>query len=230
MRMILALICGGLLGLERSKSGRAAGFRTYALVALAASALVASLEAAARSGALDLSLSHSSANGMVDAQSRLIQGLLTGIGFLGAGVIVRDGLNVRGLTTAASVWLTSAIGVVSGLGLVGVAVFITLLGLLILTIFRKIENLVPRDYYAEVIVRIPAEGTLTDESVKEILTSMGFRIDGYALRLLPQRILEVECNIYYKQPTALGLFSKHLLSLKEQILSFEVTPSSGGNK
>lgn len=223
--MLIAVLCGGALGLERSKSGRSAGFRTYTLVALAASALVASLEAAFRAGIVD-GMAHTS--GIVDAQSRLIQGLLTGVGFLGAGVIVRDGLNVRGLTTAASVWLTSAIGVVAGLGMWWVAFFITGLGLLVLTSFRKIEGLVPRDHYARVAVRVREDSVQNEESVRELILRAGLRIEVCGLKLLPGRVIEVEASVYYTDPAALGRFSRDLLALGSAIDTFDVDPSPGG--
>ena len=85
--------------------GRAAGLRTYALVCLGSALLVALAE----------ELSHGPAGGPGDS-TRVIQGIVTGIGFVGAGVIVKEGFSVRGLTTAASVWVISAVGVVIGAG------------------------------------------------------------------------------------------------------------------
>lgn len=224
-RMLVAVVCGGALGLERSKSGRSAGFRTYALVALAACALVASLEAAAKAGFLQLG---SNAFGIVDAQSRMIQGLLTGVGFLGGGVIVRDGLNVRGLTTAASVWLTSAIGVITGLGMGWIALFITGLGLLILTSFRKIEGLVSRDYYAQLVVRVREGSGASEDSVREILARCGLRVASSALKLRPGRVIELDASVYYTDPAALARFSKELLALGDKIDTFEVSTSPDG--
>ena len=104
-RTLAALVAGGAIGLERSYHGRAAGLRTYALVCFGSALLVAAAqyELFARGDA-------------GDGVTRVIQGIVTGIGFLGAGVIVKEGFTVRGLTTAASVWVASAIGVVLGAG------------------------------------------------------------------------------------------------------------------
>src|SRR6185436_21028356 len=94
-RLIAALVAGGLIGLERSYRGRAAGFRTHALVCIASSLLmlVTVFEA-------HWITTIASARVVIDP-TRMAQGIMTGIGFLGAGVIVKEGLTVRGLTTAA---------------------------------------------------------------------------------------------------------------------------------
>ncbi len=105
-RACAAIVAGGLIGLERAYRGRAAGMRTNALVAFGAALLVGVAEYAGPP--LDA--------GNRDP-TRVIQGIVTGIGFLGAGVIVKEGFSVRGLTTAASVWVVSAIGILFGAGL-----------------------------------------------------------------------------------------------------------------
>lgn len=119
LRIILAILLGGLLGYEREVMGKAAGVRTHMLVCLGATVFVMSLE---QEGA-----DH-------DAMSRVIQGVATGIGFLCAGTILK-GQNisdVKGLTTAAGLWATAAIGVAVGLGHEATAVLGTLMALLIL--------------------------------------------------------------------------------------------------
>ena len=99
------MLAGGLIGLERSFHGRPAGFRTHALVCLA-SALLMTVTAfqSVWIPEADLELFRTD-------PTRMAQGIMTGIGFLGAGVIFKEGLNVRGLTTAASIWITAAIGI-----------------------------------------------------------------------------------------------------------------------
>jgi len=103
LRLVLAVLLGGLLGLEREQRGKEAGVRTHMLVSLGAALFVLVPDVA---GAMD------------DAMSRVIQGVVAGIGFLGAGTILkRNGHDeVKGLTTAAGIWLTAAIGVTIGLG------------------------------------------------------------------------------------------------------------------
>ena len=118
-RLALAALLGGVLGYEREHQGKAAGIRTHMLVAMGASLFVLVPQQAGMS--------------MPDL-SRVIQGIVAGIGFLGAGAIIklRSEENVRGLTTAAGVWMTAAIGIACGLGREATAVISTLMALLIL--------------------------------------------------------------------------------------------------
>jgi putative Mg2+ transporter-C (MgtC) family protein len=112
LRVLVGLCCGACIGYQREQVGKAAGLRTHIIVAGGAAVAVA---APFESGMGD------------DALSRVIQGLLTGVGFLGAGAILklRDALDVRGLTTAAGIWMTCAIGVAAGLGRFAIAILAT---------------------------------------------------------------------------------------------------------
>ena len=100
-RMAAALVAGGLIGLERSHRGRPAGFRTHALVCLSSTLLM--LVTAYESHWFP----RDSAARVILDPTRMAQGIMTGIGFLGAGAIIKDGRSVRGLTTAASIWITA---------------------------------------------------------------------------------------------------------------------------
>ena len=115
-RVLLALVLGGLIGMERTIHGRAAGFRTHALVCLASALL---MMAAVYQGRW---MSTNVIGTITIDPTRTAQGIMTGIGFLGAGVIFKEGLTVRGLTTAASIWITAAIGIQVGIGFYFVAV------------------------------------------------------------------------------------------------------------
>lgn len=111
IRLLSALAAGSLLGFERSFHGRPAGIRTHALVCLASALLM--LVPAYQAPWLGIPLDSSSSTN----PSRMAQGIMTGIGFLGAGVIFQQGFfTVRGLTTAASVWLAAALGILFGIG------------------------------------------------------------------------------------------------------------------
>ena len=109
-RVLLALLLGGLVGMERTIRGRAAGFRTHALVCLASALL---MMAAVYQGRW---MSSNVIGSVTIDPTRTAQGIMTGIGFLGAGVIFKEGLSVRGLTTAASIWITAAVGCMIGFG------------------------------------------------------------------------------------------------------------------
>jgi putative Mg2+ transporter-C (MgtC) family protein len=119
VRLLLAGLLGGALGYERERSGKAAGIRTHMLVAMGAALFVLVPEQAGMS---------------VGDMSRVLQGIVTGVGFLGAGAILKHASSseVQGLTTAAGVWMTSAIGIACGLGRERTAIVSTLLALAVL--------------------------------------------------------------------------------------------------
>lgn len=126
-RLLLAALLGSVLGYEREKKGKPAGLRTYTLVSLGAAFFV-----------LVPSLSGMSQDGL----SRVIQGVVTGIGFLGAGSIVKahNEADIKGLTTAAGLWLTTAIGIAAGLGRDATAIVGTLFAFIILSLLPKPES------------------------------------------------------------------------------------------
>lgn len=127
LRLGLASILGAVLGLEREERGKAAGMRTHMLVALGSALFVLIPQQAGVSNS-DL--------------TRVIQGLIAGIGFLGAGCIIHHSSqeDVHGLTTAAGIWVTAAIGVATGIGREASAVLGTLLALAILTLVPKLSE------------------------------------------------------------------------------------------
>ncbi len=131
LRLSVAAILGGVLGYEREQMGKSAGMRTHMLVALGAALFV---------------LIPQQAGVLIGDLSRVIQGLIAGIGFLGAGTIMKnsDEDDVKGLTTAAGIWLTAAIGLSAGMGREATAVLSTLLALAILTLLPKFAGLFER--------------------------------------------------------------------------------------
>jgi putative Mg2+ transporter-C (MgtC) family protein len=126
IRLLAAMLLGAIIGMQRELAGKAAGLRTHILVALGTALFVI---AAAGSG---MSL---------DAVSRVIQGLAAGIGFIGAGAILKlsETREIKGLTTAAGIWITAAIGVTVGLGALGLALLGTLLTWMVLASIGIIE-------------------------------------------------------------------------------------------
>lgn len=127
LRLLLAAILGGLLGMQRERRGKAAGVRTHMLVAIGAALFML---VPAIGGMQD------------DALSRVVQGVVAGIGFLCAGTILKSGEDhISGLTTAAGLWLTAAVGVAVGLGREATAVLSTLLALAILSLEGPLRRL-----------------------------------------------------------------------------------------
>lgn len=132
LRLSGAMAAGMLIGLNRNLRGKALGVRTLGLVSLGSA-----LGVLAAGGFGDL-------EGRYDAVSRAIQGILTGVGFLGAGVILHEGHRVRGLTTAASAWVAAAFGIAAGLGAYAITVGALVLALILLVIGGPIERLAER--------------------------------------------------------------------------------------
>jgi putative Mg2+ transporter-C (MgtC) family protein len=173
--MIAALVAGGLVGMERSLHGRAAGFRTHALVAMASSMLM--LVTLFQSHWLTVS------DSVRMDPTRMAQGIMTGIGFLGAGVIFKEGLTVRGLTTAASIWTTAAIGVLMGVGFYAAGALATVLTVAVLSLFRRIENRFPVQVYAQLALRFARDVALSDEEIRRLLSEHRFDLVNLSYHL-----------------------------------------------
>jgi putative Mg2+ transporter-C (MgtC) family protein len=174
--LLVALAMGGLIGFERSYHGRPAGFRTHTLVCLASSALMLialyqdQWYPTAFAGHVNLD------------PTRMAQGIMTGIGFLGAGVIFKEGLTVRGLTTAASIWITAAIGILAGIGFYFPMIVTTVLTLLTLSVFRWIEVKVPGESYSHLEVRLDRTIPMSEEEFRRVIASHGFSISELSYR------------------------------------------------
>lgn len=125
LRMLAALAVGALIGYQRERMGKAAGLRTHMLVSMGTALLI-------------ISALHSGME--VDGTSRVIQGLVTGIGFLGAGAImkIREEKEIRGLTTAAGIWMTAAASVAIGLGHIGIGLIAGVLAWVVLGLLHAV--------------------------------------------------------------------------------------------
>jgi len=176
-RLVAALAAGSLIGLERSHRGRPAGFRTHALVCLASSLLML----------VTVYETHwfpdiANARVILDP-TRMAQGIMTGIGFVGAGAIIKEGFTVRGLTTAASIWVTAAIGILTGIGFYFAAFIGTLLALGTLSAFRWIEARLPSETYALFMVRFSRDAVIPESGLRALVESTGFSLHNLSYRL-----------------------------------------------
>jgi len=158
-----AVIAGGVIGFEREWRGRAAGLRTHILVSLASALLML----AAMSQA-DWAFRALPDENIVTDPTRMAHGVLTGIGFLCAGVIFRTGFSIHGLTTAASLWTTSAIGVMFGVGLWKLGLIAAGATLLVLAILRFLDARLPHVGVMDVTLRW-TRGAAPDEKVLRAL-------------------------------------------------------------
>ena len=217
LHMAAALAAGGAIGLERTFHGRAAGFRTYALVCMGSTmAMVVATFPNTWLGA--------GAATPVDV-TRIVQGILTGIGFLGAGVIVKDGLSVRGLTTAASIWTTAVIGVMIGGRYYWEAAASVLLVLGALSLFRQIEDRLDKENFAQVRLGVSRVPGISKRDIDALITQAGLRIEQGSYGLEKNRsILDYEYTVSgldARSPAVLA----DLLANCPAVMSFHISPS-----
>lgn len=212
-----ALLAGGVIGLERSTEGRAAGFRTFSLVALGSALLTAPT--------VHPHLWHYLAPvGLPPMDpTRVVQGIVTGVGFLGAGVIYKEGYNIRGLTTAACIWVTSAIGVLMGLGLYLVGFLAAGAVLAVLTLFRHIEALVPSRTYSQLRLAYARDAAPEEAELKKMLCNHGLQVRALGYKLHAKSgLFEFEATLVSKNR---GPVRRLVGTLKEapEVASFELS-------
>jgi len=167
IRLLVAMLLGALVGIERQTRGRAAGLRTNILVCLGSAAIIMVFQKLS----MDLNLGAESIVRMDPA--RAAAGVITGIGFLGAGTIIKTKDFIRGLTTAASIWVVSAIGVTVGLGEYAIASALTLLVLIALYALHRLP--ITEDRYMSLRLRWTGDLDLLGE-ITDVLTEQGMQI------------------------------------------------------
>lgn len=142
LRLLIASVLGGIIGLEREVHGRPAGFRTHLLVSLGSSLFVIT------SIYFYQKFGNFSGQGQIGVDpGRVAAQVVTGIGFLGAGAIIREKASIRGLTTAACLWVASAVGLSVGVGMYATAVFVTFLAVASLVLLKRLESRLHKDTY-----------------------------------------------------------------------------------
>lgn len=167
LNLIGALLLGMLVGYERSYNGRAAGMRTYGLVCMASTALtVFAGYSEFWYGGLSTPLAPD--------PTRVVQGIVTGIGFLCGGVIMRDGLSITGLTSAASLWAASAIGVLLGVGFYASALLLALLCTLSMSVLQNLERRLPARSTLGVSITFREGVTPTEDQVAAAAAKRGY--------------------------------------------------------
>lgn len=219
VRILAALIVGAGIGFERSFHGRPAGFRTHALVCMASALLM--LVTVYQ----DTWMTHVAPEAIRTDPTRMAQGIMTGIGFLGAGVIFKEGLTVRGLTTAASIWITSAIGILIGIGFYFPAILGAVATLAVLAIFRIIENKLPSEYYAHHVVGFKRGKVMTEDRLRKVIGQYGFDVSNVSSRLTDAgKIFEYRMMIKSRDRTATDKLSQYLRGLPD-VVEFRISPT-----
>lgn len=218
-RLFLALLAGGTIGMERALHGREAGFRTHALVCVSASLLMVLM-------VYQWNLVPEQFLDTVRADpTRMAQGIMTGIGFLGAGVIIKEGLTVRGLTTAASIWMTASIGIVIGMGLYYPAFLATVMTVVILSFFRWIESRLPAQMYAKFTVRfIRSKHHVDEDALRQLISDHNIRAFESSYQLDNEgKNFEYEMTIRSKNPADFRKLAKSLMEM-EDVYEFKIVP------
>lgn len=218
LRLSVALIAGALIGYERSYHGRPAGFRTHTLVCTASSLLMIVTVYQ------DQWLQISSEIVRLDP-TRMAQGIMTGIGFLGAGVIIKEGLSVRGLTTAASIWMTSAIGIIAGIGFYFPLVVSVGMTLGILSTFRWIERHMPAQIFYQFDAHLDLNNDTDEKDLRLFVEKNGFSIANFSYQVNNNDQIRRHSMLLrtLDQSNAAGLY--HALKKNESILKFKITPT-----
>jgi putative Mg2+ transporter-C (MgtC) family protein len=215
--MAAALAAGGAIGLERTFHGRAAGFRTYALVCMGST--MAMLVATFPSAWLGAGVNNPG------DMTRVVQGILTGIGFLGAGVIVKYGFSVRGLTTAASIWTTAAIGVLIGARFYWEAAASVLLVLGALSLFRRIEDRLEKENFAQVKLGVTRASGLSKQGIDALFAKADLHIAEIAYGLEKNNsILDYEYTVSSLKSESLAVLAD-LLASRAEVIHFHISPS-----
>lgn len=194
--------------MERQIGGQYAGFRTQLLVCLGSCLFTIS------------SLHVHGIYGTSADPARIAAQIVVGIGFLGAGVILKHGVTIRGLTTAATLWIVSAIGMAVGFGQYIIALFTFSLVFLNLVIFKNIEDILPKNQYSTITIRL--SGT-EDIRISEFFGDFDIKVLDKKIRFHKERgFIEHEFSIKYKDYSELKAFLKNLQDIPN-LLEFHIS-------
>jgi putative Mg2+ transporter-C (MgtC) family protein len=219
VRLAFSLLVGVVVGIERAMHGRPAGLRTHALVCVSSTVLILltvfqwELLAGVPMETLRID------------PTRMAQGIMTGIGFLGAGVIMKERFTVRGLTTAASIWMTASLGIIIGMGFYFAATLATALTLLVLSVFRWFERLLPVEIYGLLMVRCSRADAIPKEKLMDVIREHNIQGTAPSYQLEDgRRFFRYEMTIRTRDATNFYSLSEALSGLK-QVSEFSVIPS-----
>ena len=220
-RLFLTVLAGGIIGLERALHGREAGFRTHTLVCVSSGLLMLLMDYQWQL------IPQQFIDTIRTDPTRMAQGIMTGIGFLGAGVIIKEGLTVRGLTTAASIWMTAAIGIVIGLGFYEPALYTTIITVITLSMFRWVEAKIPSMKYAQLSVRFLRNNKFTDEdSLRSLISEYNIKSFETAYQLGEEgRVFTYTMTLRTKEMNNFHRLAQRLIDM-EDVNEFRIVPSS----
>jgi putative Mg2+ transporter-C (MgtC) family protein len=190
VRLLMAMVAGGLVGMERELRGRQAGFRTNILVCVgSALTMIVSISFVSRDWP-----THDPAVTVRIDPARIAYGIMTGIGFLGAGTIVKSGVSVRGLTTAAAMWCVAAVGMAAGFGMYTLTAIATVLIVAALWILDYLENFFPKWRYRTVVVRRKWKPGVIPETIDRF-KSAGLRVIDASMQRTVDELTHTTINV-----------------------------------
>jgi putative Mg2+ transporter-C (MgtC) family protein len=219
LRLGAAWLAGCLIGLERTLHGRPAGFRTFGLITLSSAMLMAFTF---YQGDLLPSLPADSLR--IDPQ-RIATGIMTGIGFIGAGVIFKEGLTVHGLTSAASVWAAAALGVIIGAGFWWPSILALAIIFFTLTVLKRVEERLPRRRITFVRLCYAREGAPSADAVRSFLDAGGMSVKDLSYRLDPDKqLMEYHLVVHSRDRHSIDRLAQRFCGMGE-LRGFEFSPS-----
>ena len=213
-KLFLSLVAGGLVGLNRERHKQPAGFRTHILICMGSTLLMV----------LSIYIPQTYFNFQNGDPGRIAAQVVTGIGFLGAGAIIRLGTNVRGLTTAASIWLISAVGLAIGAGLYIVSLVVVVLALFTLVILERAERKLIPQLNLKTIVLEFASNNFPESQIKEILKKKKIHLNEMNVSVFNNGTNHTEFKMIAKVPEDIEL--SELLALfnsLEKIKTVKIT-------
>jgi putative Mg2+ transporter-C (MgtC) family protein len=222
LRLLAALAAGGLIGFDRSARGRIADLRTTILICLAAAG--AMIEAN-----LMLGVTGKSADGFATMDAlRFPLGILSGIGFIGAGAIVRRGNLVTGVTTAATLWLVTVIGLIFGAGYIGFGAALTVVAFLVLSILKRVEPALKREHRGRLTMRLDGTGP-SNRDLCDRIRAAGYTISSFAITYDGPRRIECHLEWYSRQAQDQAPELVEQVSNLRGVLAVEWAPVSAGH-
>lgn len=194
LKVLLAGFLSGIIGLEREKHGREAGLRTMILVGMGTTTiLITSFQVYYYFSNIQSPLIR------LDP-ARIAYGVVTGIGFLGAGVIIKDRRRIRGLTTAACLWFVTSVSLAVGVGLYLLSIFLTFISVMVLYFLKLFEKKIPIDTYNTLKIKIEDDKELK-ERIKKSIEDSKFKILSTQIEKDNERkIVEITFTIRYRSP------------------------------
>lgn len=208
IRLLISLFIGSVIGFERTYNGRPAGLRTHTLVCMSSCLLMLF-------SVFQWDLLKDAPFEIIRVDpSRMAQGIMTGIGFLGAGVIMKERFTIRGLTTAASIWITASIGIIMGLGFYFPAAITAVLTLIVLSFFGWFERKLPARKYGRLILRFKNDQDLSKDEIYSIIEKNNFKGTYFSYYLKDEgKFVQFEMTIRTNNTANFDKLSETLRSL-----------------